>query len=100
MGDDKTIINTPGLDLQLRVVPFRLAFVTPNRNESISPRFDYQLNTNNTLVVRYSYSRFKAERIGASDFSLPSRAFNRSNRQQTVQITETAVLSPKMLNET
>src|SRR6185503_14603783 len=67
---------------------------------SFSPRFDYQLNTANTLVVRYSYSRSQADNIGASDFSLPERAFNRSSNSQVVQITETAILSPTLMNET
>ena len=51
-------------------------------------------------MVRYSYSRNKADNIGASDFSLPERAFSRSGNTQTVQITETAILSPTLMNET
>ena len=98
--DDNAIINATILDPQLRIIPFRLALLTPTRFISVSPRFDYQINTNNTLVLRYSYSQSKAEHVGASDFSLPARAFNRSNSEQTVQVTETAVLSPVMLNET
>src|SRR4029453_1421525 len=42
----------------------------------------------------------KAENLGVSDFSLPSRAFDRATTEQTFQVTETAILSPKMLNET
>lgn len=101
--DDNAIINATILDPfdpSLRTIPFRLALLTPARFTSISPRFDYQLNTNNTLVLRYWYSQTKAERVGASDFSLPQRAFNRSSREQTLQVTETAVLSPVMINET
>jgi hypothetical protein len=50
--------------------------------------------------MRYSYSRSTADNIGASDFSLPERAFDRSNNTQTVQITETAILTPALMNET
>ncbi len=50
--------------------------------------------------MRYSYSRNKADNVGASDFSLPERAFNRSNTTQTFQLTETAIISPAMMNET
>ena len=101
--DDNAIINATvldPLDPSLPVIPFRLALLTPAHFTSISPRFDYQINTNNTLVMRYSYSQTKAEKVGASDFSLPQRAFNRSSREQTLQVTETAVLSPIMINET
>ncbi len=50
--------------------------------------------------MRYSYSRNQADNIGASDFSLPERAFNRANTTQTFQLTETAIISPAMMNET
>ncbi|HKC62332.1 MAG TPA: TonB-dependent receptor, partial [Pyrinomonadaceae bacterium] len=38
--------------------------------------------------------------IGASDLSLLSRAYNSANTQQTVQMTETAVINKKIINET
>ena len=98
--DDNAIINATVLNSSLAPTPFNLALLVPNKFFSFSPRFDYQLNTANTLVVRYSYSRSKAENIGASDFSLPERAFDRSNTTQTVQLTETAIISPAMMNET
>ncbi len=50
--------------------------------------------------MRYSYTNTKADNVGASDFSLPERAFSRSNTFQTFQVTETAILSPALMNET
>ncbi|HEY2962910.1 MAG TPA: TonB-dependent receptor, partial [Pyrinomonadaceae bacterium] len=88
------------LDSTLIPRPFNLALVTPTRFFSFSPRFDYQLNPGNTLVVRYSYTRTEANNIGASDFSLPERAYDRSNTFQTLQATETAIISPTLMNET
>jgi hypothetical protein len=98
--DDNAIINAKVLNSTFVENPFNVVLLTPTRYFSISPRFDYQLNAANTLVMRYSYSRSKADNIGASDFSLPERAFNRSNNTQTVQITETSILSPALMNET
>jgi len=98
--DDNAIVNATVLDPLLRATPFSLALLVPNRNLSFSPRFDYQLNTNNTLILRYSYSKTRAENVGASDFSLPSRAYNRSNTEQSLQLTETAVLNLETINET
>jgi Carboxypeptidase regulatory-like domain len=98
--DDNAIINAQILNANLIPTPFNVAVLVPNRFFSFSPRFDYQLNPANTLVVRYSYSNSKADNIGASDFSLPERAFSRQNTTQTVQITETAILSPTLMNET
>ncbi|HEU4767986.1 MAG TPA: carboxypeptidase regulatory-like domain-containing protein [Pyrinomonadaceae bacterium] len=98
--DDNAIINAQVLNSNLIPGPFNVALVVPNRFFSVSPRFDYQLNPANTLVVRYSYTNTKADNIGASDFSLPERAYSRSNTTQTFQVTETAILSPAMMNET
>lgn len=98
--DDNAIINATVLTPSLDAFPFRLAVPVPNKNFSFSPRFDYQLGANHTFVLRYSYSRFNAENLGVSDFSLPSRAFERATSEQTFQVTETAIISPKMLNET
>ena len=82
--NDNAIINATVLNSSLIPGPFNLVLLTPNRFFSFSPRFDYQLNPANTLVMRYSYSRNKADNIGASDFSLPDRAYSRSNNTQTV----------------
>jgi hypothetical protein len=98
--DDNAIINATILNSNLVAEPFNLALPTPQRFFSFSPRFDYQLNQGNTLVMRYSYTRSSADNIGASDFSLPERAFNRSNTFQTYQATETAIISPVLMNET
>ena len=98
--DDNAIINAQILNSNLIPTPFNVALLVPNRFFSVSPRFDYQLNPANTLVVRYSYTNTKAGNVGASDFSLPERAFSRSNTTQTFQVTETAILSPTLMNET
>jgi hypothetical protein len=98
--DDNAYINATILDPALNITPFRLTLLTPNRNFSFSPRFDYQLNANNSLIVRYSYSHTKAENVGAADFSLPERAYDRSNTDQFVQLTESSVLSLSMITET
>lgn len=98
--DDNAIINATILNSSLIATPFRAVLLVPNQFTSFSPRFDYQLNPANTLVVRYSYTRNEASNVGASDFSLPERAFDRFNTTQTFQVTETAIISPAMMNET
>ena len=98
--DDNAIINATVLAPSLDPFAFRLTVPVPNKNFSFSPRFDYQLGANHTLILRYSYWRSKAQNLGVSDFSLPSRAFDRATREQTFQVTETAIISPRMLNET
>lgn len=90
-------------------------FPTPQRRTTVSPRIDYQLGANNTLSVRYSLLEndhpvtgigtyeLPQTTIGATpigNLSFPSYGYSSDNTENTVQVVETAVLSPKVVNET
>lgn len=96
--DDNAVINA--LDPENNFVFFSRAVLAPQMRTTFSPRFDYQINANNTLVLRYSFLRTSAENQGIGGFSLPERAYNTSNTQHTFQITETAVINQSVVNET
>jgi uncharacterized membrane protein YgcG len=98
--DNGSVVNALVLDSGLNTVPFRQEFTVPNRRLTVSPRFDYAINDKNTLIVRYSFTRFKSENQGIGDLSLASRAFDTENRNHELRITETAILNPKTVNET
>src|SRR5262249_36597303 len=98
--DDNAIVNASVLDPALNVTKFSQAIVAPRRLTDISPRFDYQLNKNNTLIARYNYGHDAFQNQGVGGFSLPSTAFNMLNTDHTVQLTETAVVSAAIVNET
>jgi len=80
--------------------PYRLAVVTPQRRTTISPRIDYQLSKNHTLVGRYTYETSTAENSGIGTFTLPSLAYNVLDRHHNLQLTETAVVSRQGVDET
>lgn len=97
--DDESVINAIVLDPNYIVTPFSQTFPVPNRRTTFSPRVDYQINANNTLVGRYSFTRFN--RIaGVGGFSLADQQYATTNTEQTVQLTETAVINKKIVNET
>lgn len=100
--DDDAIVVAQILDPSLNQVAFNQAFPTPQRRTTISPRVDYQLNDKNTIVGRYSYAQ--TSRVGSDGsvggFSLISRETNETNKEHTVQLTETAILNAKTVNET
>lgn len=98
--DDNEIINAQILDSAFNITPFGLAVLTPQTRTTFSPRFDYALNASNTLVARYTYTRSERENTGIGDFNLLSRAFNTSTTQHSLQLTETAILTPSVINET
>ena len=80
--------------------PFNSVFQAPQNRLRISPRFDYQLTPNNTLTFRYGYTRNDLQDQGVGNLSLLSRAYHELDTDHTLQIVETAVLSPKIINET
>ncbi|HEU4795430.1 MAG TPA: carboxypeptidase regulatory-like domain-containing protein, partial [Pyrinomonadaceae bacterium] len=97
--DDETLIVAQVLDENNNIVDFAETFAIPSRRTSFSPRIDYQINANHTLVARYNYT--KNSRVdGVGGFSLPSRAYDRENSEQSIQFTETAIINKTIVNET
>ena len=51
-------------------------------------------------MIRYQDLRTGLDNQGAGDFNLASRAYNVRQTERVLQITETATLSPRIINET
>jgi hypothetical protein len=99
--DDNALINATTVDPVTFVeTPVRDAVVTPQRRTDVRPRIDYQLSPSHTLVARYSYERTNRDNAGVGGYSLLSQAYNSLDTEHDIQITETAVLSPRAVNET
>ena len=100
MVDNGSISNGFVLDPQtLTAVPFNSVLTTPQRFTRINPRVDYQLNQNNTLVVAYDFTHSDIRDGGIGGFYLISQGRHVTYTDQTVQMTETAVLG-RNINET
>ncbi len=74
--------------------------LNPRVRTNISSRFDYQLRPNNTLMVRYQFTKNHEENNGVGQLALPSLALNQDVTEHQVQISDTQVLSPRAVNET
>src|SRR3984957_11765445 len=98
--DNGNIINGFNLGSNFAPTPFNSVFSAPQNRLRISPRIDYQLSTNNTLTVRYGYTRNDLQDQGAGNLSLLTRGVHSLDTDHTVQVIETAVLSTKVINET
>src|SRR3984893_7319316 len=100
MVDNGSITNVVILNRQtLAAEPFDSVLVTPQRFTRLNPRVDFQLNQNNTLVVAYDFTPSDIRDAGIGGFDLISRGYHVAYTDQTVQMTETAVLG-RNINET
>lgn len=98
--DSGSLLNAQIIDSGFNVVPFQEEFTIPTRRFQIAPRFDYQINDTNTLVLRYSYSRFSADNQGIGDTSLPTRAYSTLSSNHEFRLTETMIINSRTVNET
>lgn len=98
--DNGNAVNAVILDPQLVATPFTDVPVAELRRTGVTPRVDYQLSTNHTLSVRYSYTRDGIRNAGTGSFNLISRGFHNEGQNQTLQVTETAVVRGNTVNET
>jgi len=102
---DNSITNAVYFDpATFQTTPIHTAVVTPLYNMAIEPRIDYQLTTNNTLTVRLEERLNERDDNGLGRYNLPppysQLAYNSMGNNQNVMLTETAVLSARMVNET
>jgi len=97
--DDDAVVVATILDANNNIVGFSETVPVPSRRTSFSPRVDYQINPNHTLVTRYSYS--KNQRIGGvGGFNLPELEYDIENSEHNFQLTETAIINKTIVNET
>ncbi len=98
--DENAVISAIVLDPARNIVTFNQDVQVPTRRFSISPRIDYAINDNNTLVGRYNFQRSTSENQGVGGFSLASRASQSVSTQQGFNLTETMIINSKTVNET
>ena len=98
--DEFSAINATILDSSLNPVQLQESIANPRTRTNISPRFDYQISPSNTLTARYQLTHETSQNGGLSQFSLPSQAYNLNETEQTFQLSDSQILSPKIVNET
>jgi hypothetical protein len=100
-NDTNSLINATILDeLTLKPVRFNQTIITPQVSANFTGRADVKINKQHTLVGSFEYNQFSQARQGIGGFSLPSRASRGERRYYGLQLTETAILNEKTINET
>jgi hypothetical protein len=72
----------------------------PSSLLSFNPRVDFQLGKSNTLSVRDSFTRSVATGNGVGGLSLASQANNSTDYENAIQVSDTVVINPHLINET
>jgi hypothetical protein len=98
--DNGSITNAVILDPASKLpTAFSSVITTPQRHFLLGPHVDYQLNQNNTLGLRYLYTRADIKDGGIGSFDLISRGIHFLHTFNTAQIVETSVHGT-LVNET
>jgi Carboxypeptidase regulatory-like domain len=98
---DVSIIDATVLNSAFAEVPLNQAISSPETRTNISPRVDLQLSKNNTLMARYQFTRNTESNQGVSEFAIyPDQAYNLDDTEQTLQLSDTQVISSNVINET
>jgi len=97
--NENAFILASTLDNSLNPTTVNQAVLTPQSLTSVTPKFNYSINTRNTLVLRYQYFDRSSQGQGIGGFNLASRGHNQSVTEHNVQVTETKVVSTRWVNE-
>ena len=76
------------------------AVTHPQTRSDISPRIDLALGEKNTLTIRYQYYVNGAQNSGIGNTNLSTVGYNTESTEHTIQISDTQILSSRVINET
>lgn len=100
-SDGNSVVNATTLDpVTLKPIIVNETFITPDVNTYGNGRLDLKINKMHTLVGRFNFSESTQDLQGIGGFALPSRAYSGRRSNFTLQITETALINEKTVNET
>ena len=98
--DNGAVINGVTLDpITLLAAPYTATSLASLRRTIVTPRIDFQVTPKHTLSARYSYRYDDVKNAGVGGLTLASAGFHNNSSSQTMQLTETAMLSATTINE-
>ncbi|HXC96116.1 MAG TPA: carboxypeptidase regulatory-like domain-containing protein, partial [Edaphobacter sp.] len=100
------IPNMPAFDPTLTcpagqtTCPYTVANPQPQSRTDINPRVDLALGEKNTLVTRFMYEENDQNNVGVGGLVLPSAGYDSSSSETTLQVSDTQIVSQRVINET
>jgi len=96
---DVAIIAAEDLDPSFNQVPYSASVPDPQTRTELSPRVDFQLSNNNVLSVRYQHEGNDRTNYGLGTLSLPTLAYGYGDTENSIQMSDTQVISPTVGNQ-
>ncbi|MBW8870571.1 MAG: TonB-dependent receptor, partial [Acidobacteriales bacterium] len=75
------------------------ALSNPHNHINISPRIDLQLGKNDTMTLRYQWF-YDSETGDIGSTELPSQSVTSTNKENTIQLSDSHIINDRMVNET
>lgn len=75
------------------------AIENPSSRLDVSPRIDFQLGKSNTVTVRGEFYRAVQTNGGLSALTLPSQAHNSHALENAIQVSDSLVLTPNLVDD-
>jgi hypothetical protein len=92
-----TVLCQPGIATCVPTT-YTAAINSPQTRWDISPRVDFALSDKNTLTVRLQYTS-NTQTNNGSGFNLSTTGATSTSTEPTVQISDTQIVSPRIINE-
>ena len=75
------------------------AVAAPNKRWEINPRVDMMIGAKNTLTIRYGYESGTSTNPGSNN-SLTTQGSSSTSAENTIQVSDTQLISDRIINET
>ena len=94
-----TTICSPG-DATCNPFSYQAAVPVPQSRSDFTPRLDLAIGEKNTLTARYQFEQNSQTNNGVGSFVTASAGVNTSSSENTIQISDTQIVSSRIINET
>lgn len=98
-SDTSSVINATVLDSNLEPVEFRASVAAPTRSDNFSVSVDADPNKKHKLYLAYNFGSTRSEEQNVGGFSLASRANNVDSQNHFLQLSDTYLINPNIVNQ-